>query len=116
TAPPPPAELAEDVPPEQLRLLAAAARALGMTGAPGALQLLPQHLGSPSAYLRSAAFEGLAFLGKEGLALARRGLVDSDRAVQAATAWALAAQGEPGQQLVLQALSDRRVDAVKLLD
>lgn len=111
-----PAELADDVPEDQLRLLAAALRALGMTGASGALQLLQQHVADQSPSVRSAAFEGLAFLGREGLALARRGLVDSDGAVQANTAAALVEQGEPGQQLVLEALGDQRANATKLLE
>jgi HEAT repeat protein len=111
-----PAELADDVSPDQLRLLASALRALGMTQAPEALQLLRPYLRDPSPALRSAAIEGLAFLDKEGIALARQGLVDSDRNVQSIAAAALAEQGEAGALAVLEALGDARADRLRLLE
>jgi HEAT repeat protein len=58
---------------------------------------------------------GLASLGNEGIAVAKQGLVDSDRDVQGAVAQALAQQGEAGQMPILEMLP-RLGDKLRLLD
>lgn len=62
--------------------------------------------------MRGAAWAALAWLGLD----ARRGLFDADRAVQAATAQALADSGPAGQRVVLQALTELAGDRSRLIE
>jgi len=112
---PPPAELIDDANGEQLLLLASAIRVLGTLKAPDALRTLSAHAKDPSALLRTAAYEGLAQLGSEGVAVARAGLWEADREVVGTVARALSAEGEAGQAAILEALP-KRSEKLKLLE
>lgn len=114
--PRPPAELVDDASDDQVALLASALRALGRLRAEGAFELIQPFAEDGSPRLRAAANVGLAHLGPAGIAIARRGLIDPDRDVQAATAAALAEQGEAGQAEILAILPRRVGDKTRLLE
>lgn len=100
----PPAELIDDASGDQLRMLALSLRALGALRAPGVMELAVQHTRDSSPLLRAAAHAALAPQGDAGLDAAAKGLLDPDRDVQSAAAEALAAQGQKGQQRILELL------------
>src|SRR5262249_3082405 len=81
-----PQEVAEDVPDDQLLLLASAVRALGMVGAPEALTVAKALAADPSAPVRAAAFAAAAYSGQDGVALAAQGLSDVRSEVRASVA------------------------------
>jgi HEAT repeat protein len=112
----PPSELVDDVPEEALRGLASAALALGQLRSKLALEKLKPLSGEDSPLLRGAAYSGLAYLGPAGLALARNGLADPDRDVQAMTAKALVEQGDSGMSVLLEVLPKLTGDRIKLLE
>lgn len=109
-------ELADDIPAEQVESFAASVLALGQLHAPGALSTLKAQSGDPSALVRGAALAGLAYLGSEGQGLAKAGLLDADRDVQATVARALAEQGQGGVARVLDVLPHLQRDRVRLLE
>ncbi len=111
----PPVEVIDDVPEEELRLLAASLRALGAVKAEGAQALLEPWTSDGSPLVRAAASVGLAQLGPEGVKLAARGLLDGSREVQAQTAGALADAGEPGQRVLAELLTKLAGDRLPLL-
>jgi HEAT repeat protein len=111
-----PPELVDDVPEEQLQLLASAARALGMVGGPDAPALLKKRSADPSPRVRAGAYAGLAYLGEPGIDLAKIGLADPDPEVRSSVAKALAEQGAPGAEAVLAYLDPRRPGALDLLE
>jgi HEAT repeat protein len=104
TAAEPPSEVIDDLPDEQLGMLAAAIRALASTGADAALPMLKSHLADPYPTIRAAAYLGLTKLGLEGLAAAEPGLSDSDPRARAEAAQAMARKGPDGQRMILQRL------------
>lgn len=111
----PPTELVDDAPEAQLAGLGTTLRALGRLNAPGAFALLQPYMRDPSPSLRTAAYEGLAALGPDGVALAKEGLTDELREVQSAAAYALADQGEAGQQAIAEILPRLAADRMPLL-
>jgi len=111
-----PVELVDDTSEEQLRPLAAAIRTLGAVKANGAFAALGQHARDGNAFIRTAAYEGLAQMGPEGIAVAKEGLFEADREVVGTVARALAQQGEAGQTAVVEALPKRSGERLKLLD
>jgi HEAT repeat protein len=111
-----PAELFEDVEPARLEPLAGLLRALGAVRAPGALELLKGFVEDSSATLRTAAMVGLARLGPDGVALARTGLLETEREVLKAVAQALAEQGEAGQTVLVEMLPQLNSEKLVLLD
>ncbi|MBL8954119.1 MAG: HEAT repeat domain-containing protein [Myxococcaceae bacterium] len=112
----PPRELVDDASEDQLKVLASLVRALGTLQVENARALVEPYAQESSPGLRAAAFVALARLGPEALKAAKVGLVDSDRAVQAATAEAFAAAGEPGQAMLLETLSQLTGDRSRLLE
>ncbi|MCI0569327.1 MAG: HEAT repeat domain-containing protein [Myxococcaceae bacterium] len=110
-----PAEIVDDLSAEQLRLPAAALRALGAVRADGAFALLTPFAEDPHPVLRTAARLGLASLGDAGRALAAQGLLEGDSAARGAVALALAEQGTAGQKLVLEALGHASEERTPLL-
>ncbi|MBX5484947.1 MAG: HEAT repeat domain-containing protein [Myxococcaceae bacterium] len=111
----PPAEIVDDASEEELELLAKTLRALGKLGAPGAIGLLRPFIHDPSPTLRTAAYQGLAALGPDGVALAREGLTDELREVQGEVAAALVAEGEAGQAAIAEILPKLAADRMPLL-
>ena len=112
----PPRELVDDASEDQLKVLASLVRALGVLQVENARALVEPYAQESSPALRSAAFVALAKLGPEALKVARAGLVDSERNVQAATAEAFAAAGEPGQAMLLETLAQLTGDRSRLLE
>lgn len=112
----PPRELVDDASEKQLEVLAALVKALGVLQVENARGLVEPYAQESSPALRAAAYVALARLGPEGLKLARPGLVDSERTVQAATAAAFSAAGEPGQALLLETLAQLTGDRSRLLE
>jgi HEAT repeat protein len=111
-----PSELVEDVEPARLVPLAGLLRALGSVRAPGALELLKGFMDDSSTTLRTAALVGLARLGPEGVALARTGLLETEREVLKTVAQALAEQGEAGQLALVEMLPQLSGEKLVLLD
>jgi HEAT repeat protein len=112
----PPRDVIDDASEEQLKVVAALIRAMGRLKLDGARErVLPYaHESSPS--LRSSAFAALASLGAEELALARPGLLDTERAVQSATAQALSESGPEGRAMVLEVVAQLPGDRSRLLE
>lgn len=113
--PRPPTELIDDVTEEQLKPLAAILRALGKLQAPGALETLKKHLDDRT-QLRTAAYVGLTSLGREGVNLAKAGLLEADRDIQGAVALALVQAGEPGQVAVVDVIHRLSGDRLRLVE
>ncbi len=111
----PPAELADDLSPEDVRMAAALLQALGGVRATGARTELEPWSRDSLAPLRRAAWVGLAALEPEVLPSVREGMFDPDRDVQAATARALVRAGEAGQLLVAQSVVELAGDRLVLL-
>jgi HEAT repeat protein len=111
-----PQELAEDVPDNELLLLASAVRALGMVGAPEALMVAKALAADPSAPVRAAAYTAAAYSGQDGVALAARGLSDVRPEVRASVATALVDQGAPGVTAILVHLDPKRGRSLELLE
>ncbi len=111
-----PSELVEDVEAARLEPLAGLLRALGAVRAPGALELLKGFMEDSSTTLRTAAMVGLARLGPEGVALARGGLLETERDVLKTVAQALAEQGEAGQMALVEMLPQLSGEKLVLLD
>ncbi len=111
-----PAELVDDVSPEQLGLLAAAVHALGALKAPDAQATLERFAGDGSRVLRKAAYTGLAALGGKAIPLAAAGLLDEEPEVQGAVADALAASGDDGKRAVAELLPRLGGERIRLLD
>ncbi len=110
----PPRDLVDDGTDEQLKALAALVRALGRARVDGAKERLEPWTRDAAPGLRGAAFGALGALG--AIAQATPGLFDSDRSVQAATAWGLADAGDAGVLAVLEALVKLNVDRTRMLD
>lgn len=112
----PPSEVVDDASEEQLKVLTALVRGLGRLKAPGALEKLTPWAGDGSPAMRSAALVGLAALGPEGLEKARAGLFESDRGVLGAVAQALAEAGPEAQLLLVDTVSRRTSERMRLLE
>lgn len=112
----PPRELVDDASEEQLKVLGALVHALGALQVENARALVEPYAAESSPTLRANAYVALSALGPAGLELAQPGLVDSERTVQAATAEAFAAAGEPGQRMLLETLSQLTGDRSRLLE
>jgi HEAT repeat protein len=110
-----PAEIFDDASDVDMVALAHAVRALAALKADGAQAAIAPLAQDPLSSLRTAAFAGLASLGKDGIALAAKGLYDTDRDVQASTAAALVSAGEPGVHAVLDAIGKLLSDRTHLL-
>ena len=111
-----PQEFAEDVPHDELLLLASAVRALGMVGAPEALTVAKALAADPSVPVRAAAYAAAAYSGQDGVALAAQGLSDVRSEVRASVATALVDQGAPGVTAVLAHLDPKRGRSLELLE
>lgn len=109
---PPPREVVDDTTEEEVKVLAALVRALGKLKLEGAKDKVEPFTRESSVLLRSAAFSALAFLGGD----AKRGLFDTERAVQSATAQALVEAGPAGQLVVIGALAELSGDRSRLLE
>lgn len=112
----PPTEVIDDVSDEQVTVFAATLTALGQLNAPGALELLKARAKDASIPVRQAALVGLTSLGAEGIEVARSGLFDADRDVQAAVARALARAGEPGQSAVAKSVAEYAGEKLTMLE
>lgn len=110
----PPRELVDDGTDEQLKALAALVRALGKGKVDGARERLEPWTRDAAPGLRGAAFGALGALG--AIDAATPGLFDTDRSVQAATAWGLVDAGEGGVVAVLDALVKLNVDRTRMLE
>jgi HEAT repeat protein len=114
-APKPPRELVDDASEDQLKVLASLVRALGALQVENAKNLVEPYTQESSPSLRAAAYVALARLGPEGLKLARPGLIDGERTVQAATAETFAAS-EAGQAMLLETLAQLSGDRSRLVE
>lgn len=101
---PVPTELVDDVSPEDLEAAQIALRVLGMVKAEGARARLEPLVRDTTPELRSAARQGLAFLGGATAELALPELVDGTRASRLAVAQALAESGPEGRARLLSFL------------
>jgi HEAT repeat protein len=110
-----PAELAEDVPLEQLQLLANALRGLGALGVSDLQTRVADRTRDPSPIVRAGAYAGLALLGPQAQRLAARGLDDRDASVRAQVTQALAAQ-EEGQRILVERLESPNADTLLHLE
>jgi HEAT repeat protein len=108
----PPRELVDDGTEEQVKVLAALARALGRLKVDGAFERVEPYTRDGSESLRGAAWAAVAWLGRD----ARGGLTDGERRVQADTAQALVESGPAGQRAVLQVVGELAGDRSRLLE
>ncbi|AGC45374.1 HEAT repeat-containing PBS lyase [Myxococcus stipitatus DSM 14675] len=111
-----PTELFDDVEPARLVPLATVLRALAMLRAPGALELLKGYSQDSSLPLRTAALQGLARLGAEGVAVAREGLLEPERDLQKALAISLVDGGEVGVAALVELLPKMGSEKLLVLD
>ncbi|MEW5740786.1 MAG: HEAT repeat domain-containing protein [Myxococcota bacterium] len=107
-----PREVLDDGNDEQLKVLASLIRALGRLKIDGAREKVQPYTRDGSVSLRAAAWAALAFLGENS----KEGLLDSERAVQGATAQALVDAGPDGQRLVLETMGQLAGDRTRLLE
>lgn len=107
-----PREVIDDGTDEQLKVLASLVRALGRLKVSGAREKVLPFTRDGNVSLRAAAWVALAALGDD----AREGLFDPERAVQAATAQALAEAGPTGQRVVIEAVGQLAGDRTRLLE
>lgn len=114
--PEPPREVVDDATEDQLKVLAALVRALGVLKLEPAEAALTKLLAESSPSLRAAAIEGLAALGEARLPALKAALQDQDRDVQARAARALALAGPRGQAMVLDAIAVQTGDRVRFLE
>jgi HEAT repeat protein len=105
-----------DAPEPQLQLLASAARALGKSNAPEALELVKPCLADPSPLVRAGAYSGLPALGESGVDRATQGLADPEAEVRAVAAKALAEQGGKGAAAVVAHLDPLGQGSLELLE
>ncbi len=110
-----PAELVEDVPLEQLQLLANALRALGALGVSNLQTRVADRTRDPSPIVRVGAYAGLALLGPQAQRLAASGLDDHDASVRSLVTQALAAQ-EEGQRILVERLESPNADTLLHLE
>jgi HEAT repeat protein len=110
-----PTELVDDVPLEQLQLLANALRALGALGASNLQTRIADRTRDPSPIIRAGAYAGLALLGPQAQHLAASGLDDHDASVRTQVTQALAAQ-EEGQRILVERLQSPNADTLLHLE